>query len=128
MLDVVQGRSGGPRGWPTATAHGGRASPPRRSTRSVATPLPEQPTLQCGARARPVNVVRLALAVVDDVRRVQQAETGIEAAPATRSTGSAVSCAALTTKARARLEAGLVAGDPDGEVTIAWTIAQRVMA
>ena len=34
----------------------------------------------------------------------------------------------LSTKARARLEAGLVAGDPDGEVTIAWTIAQQVMA
>jgi len=34
----------------------------------------------------------------------------------------------LSAKARARLEAGLVAGDPDGEVTIAWVIAQRVMA
>ena len=34
----------------------------------------------------------------------------------------------LSTKARARLETGLVAGDPDGEVTIAWTIAQQVMA
>ena len=25
------------------------------------------------------------------------------------------------------MEAGLIAGDPDGEVTIAWTIAQHVM-
>jgi hypothetical protein len=30
-------------------------------------------------------------------------------------------------KARARLEAGLIAGDPDGEVTIAWVTAQQVM-
>jgi len=34
----------------------------------------------------------------------------------------------LSVKARARLETGLVAGDPGGEVTIAWTIAQQVMA
>jgi hypothetical protein len=34
----------------------------------------------------------------------------------------------LSIKARARLEAGLVAGDPDGEVGIAWTIAQQVMS
>jgi transposase len=33
----------------------------------------------------------------------------------------------LSTKVRARLEAGLIAGDPDGEVTIAWTIAQQIM-
>jgi transposase len=33
----------------------------------------------------------------------------------------------LSTKAQARLEAELIAGDPDGEVTIAWTIAQHVM-
>jgi transposase len=30
-------------------------------------------------------------------------------------------------KAWARLEAGLVAGDPDGELALAWTIAQRIM-
>lgn len=34
----------------------------------------------------------------------------------------------LSIKARTRLEAGLVAGDPDGEVSIAWTIAQQVMS
>ena len=33
----------------------------------------------------------------------------------------------LSTKARARLEAGLIAGDPDGEVTLAWTVAQDLM-
>jgi hypothetical protein len=30
-------------------------------------------------------------------------------------------------KAQARLDAGLIAGDPDGEVTIAWVTAQHVM-
>jgi transposase len=34
----------------------------------------------------------------------------------------------LSTKAWARLEAGLIAGDPDGEVALAWAIIQRVMA
>ena len=56
---------------------------------------------------------------------------GTAAAPATRCMASAGCCAAASTtcrsKARARLEAGLIAGDPDGEVTIAWTIAQQVM-
>jgi transposase len=33
----------------------------------------------------------------------------------------------LSTKARARLEAGLIAGDPTGETTIAWTVAQDLM-
>jgi transposase len=34
----------------------------------------------------------------------------------------------LSIKARARLEAGLVAGDPTGEVALAWTVAQDLMA
>lgn len=34
----------------------------------------------------------------------------------------------LSLKARARLEAGLIAGNPDGEVAIAWTSAPQVMA
>ena len=29
--------------------------------------------------------------------------------------------------ARARLQAGLVSGDPDGEVTLAWTVVQDLM-
>src|SRR3954451_14453502 len=33
----------------------------------------------------------------------------------------------LSTKARARLQTGLIAGDPDGEVTLAWTVAQDLM-
>jgi transposase len=81
----------------------------------------------------PFHVVRLALAAVDDVRRrVQQAQTGHRGR-----TGDPLygirrvlrrRADHLSAKARARLEAGLVAGDPDGEVTIAWVIAQRVMA
>ena len=34
----------------------------------------------------------------------------------------------LSTTARARLQAGLVTGDPDGEVTLAWTLAQVLMS
>ena len=81
----------------------------------------------------PFHVVRLALAAVDDVRRrVQQAQTGHRGR-----TGDPLygirrvlrrRADHLSAKARARLEAGLVAGDPDGGVTIAWVIAQRVMA
>jgi Transposase len=33
----------------------------------------------------------------------------------------------LSAKARDRLEAGLIAGDPDGGTTLAWTIAQQLM-
>jgi transposase len=34
----------------------------------------------------------------------------------------------LSVKATARLRTGLIAGDPDGEVTLAWTVAQDLMA
>jgi transposase len=34
----------------------------------------------------------------------------------------------LSTKARGRLDAGLIAGDPTGETTLAWTVAQDLMA
>jgi hypothetical protein len=33
----------------------------------------------------------------------------------------------LSTTARARLQAGLIAGDPDGEATLARTVAQDLM-
>ncbi|HEX2297203.1 MAG TPA: transposase [Pseudonocardiaceae bacterium] len=33
----------------------------------------------------------------------------------------------LSVKARARLETGLIAGDPNGETTLAWTAAQGLM-
>ena len=34
----------------------------------------------------------------------------------------------LSDHARGRLQAGLIAGDPDGEVTLAWTVAQDLMS
>ncbi len=34
----------------------------------------------------------------------------------------------LSTKARARLQAGLIAGDPTGEVALVWAVAQDLMA
>jgi hypothetical protein len=37
-------------------------------------------------------------------------------------------CDRLSTTARARLQAGLVAGDPTGEFALAWTVAQDLMA
>lgn len=81
----------------------------------------------------PFHVVRLALAALDDVRRrVQQAQTGHRGRTGDPLYGIRRILRRrvdhLSTKARARLEAGLVAGDPDGEVSIAWTIAQQVMA
>jgi len=81
----------------------------------------------------PFHVVRLALAAVDDVRRrVQQAQTGHRGRTGDPLYGIRRVLRRrvdhLSVKARARLETGLVAGDPDGEVTIAWTIAQQVMA
>ena len=54
----------------------------------------------------PFHVVKLGLACVDDVRRRRDR---------------------LSVKARARLEAGLIAGNPDGEVVLAWTVAQDLM-
>ena len=81
----------------------------------------------------PFHVVRLALAAVDDVRRrVQQAQTGHRGRAGDPLYGIRRVLRRrvdhLSIKARTRLEAGLVAGDPDGEVSIAWTIAQQVMS
>jgi transposase len=79
----------------------------------------------------PFHVVRLGLAAVDDVRRRVQHDTtghrgrsrdplfGIRRVLRRRDR--------LSMKARARLQAGLIAGDPDGKVTLAWTVAQDLM-
>jgi transposase len=80
----------------------------------------------------PFHVVRLALAALDDVRRrVQQAQTGHRGRTGDPLYGIRRVLRRredhLSMKARARLEAGLIAGDPDGEVTIAWVTAQQVM-
>jgi transposase len=81
----------------------------------------------------PFHVVKLGLSGVDDVRRRVQQETlghrgrardplyGIRRLLRRRRDR-------LGPKAWARLQAGLIAGDPDGEVTLAWTVAQDLMA
>jgi transposase len=80
----------------------------------------------------PFHVVRLAIAAVDDVRRrVQQAQTGHRGRTGDPLYGIRRVLHRrrdrLSINARARLHAGLVAGDPDGEVTLAWTVAQDLM-
>ena len=135
LLDVVEGRSG------TALADwlGERDADWRAAVttasldpfRGYATALTSQ--LPSAVRVLdPFHVVRLGLAAVDDVRRRVQQDTcghrgrrrdplfGIRRVLRRRRDR-------LSTKARARLEAGLVAGDPDGEVALAWTVAQDLM-
>ena len=81
----------------------------------------------------PFHVVRLGLSCVDDVRRrVQQAQTGHRGRTGDPLYGIRRVLPRrtdhLSTQARARLQTGLIAGDPDGEVTLAWTVAQDLMA
>jgi transposase len=136
LLDVVEGRSGTVlAAWLADRDQAWRAGITTASLdpfRGYATALGSQ--LPGAVRVLdPFHVVRLALAAVDDVRRrVQQAQTGHRGR-----TGDPLygirrvlrrRVDRLSVKARARLETGLVAGDPGGEVTIAWTIAQQVMA
>jgi transposase len=136
LLDVVEGRSGTVLAqWLADRDSAWRAGITTASLdpfRGYATALSSQ--LPDAVRVLdPFHVVRLALAVVDDVRRrVQQTQTGHRGR-----TGDPLygirrvlrrRADHLSTTAQARLDAGLVAGDPDGEVTIAWVIAQHVMA
>ena len=81
----------------------------------------------------PFHVVKLGLDRVDEVRRRVQQDTlghrgrardplyGIRRLLRRRRDR-------LGPKAWARLQAGLIAGDPTGEVTLAWTVAQDLMA
>jgi transposase len=136
LLDVVEGRSGTVlAAWLADRDPAWRTGITTASLdpfRGYATAL----SIQLPSAVRvldPFHVVRLALAAVDDVRRrVQQAQAGHRGR-----TGDPLygirrvlrrRADHLSTKARARLETGLIAGDPDGEVTIAWIIAQHVMA
>ena len=135
LLDVVEGRSGSVlAAWLADRDSAWRAGVSTASLdpfRGYATALTSQ--LPDAVRVLdPFHVVRLALAALDDVRRrVQHTQTGHRGR-----TGDPLygirrvlrrRADHLSTKARARLETGLIAGDPDGEVTIAWTIAQHVM-
>jgi transposase len=136
LLDVVEGRSGTVLAtWLAEREQAWRAGIITASLdpfRGYATALSAQ--LSGAVRVLdPFHVVRLALAAVDDVRRrVQQAQTGHRGR-----TGEPLygirrvlrrRADHLSAAAWARLEAGLVSGDPDGEVTISWTVAQQVMA
>jgi transposase len=135
LLDVVEGRSGTVLAdWLTGRDPGWRAAVTTASLdpfRGYATALTSQ--LPDAVRVLdPFHVVRLGLAAVDDVRRRVQHDTtghrgrskdplyGIRRVLRRR-------LDRLSTKARARLQAGLIAGDPDGEVTLAWTVAQDLM-
>jgi transposase len=135
LLDVVEGRSGAVLAdWLAEQEPTWRAAVTTASLdpfRGYATALTAQ--LPDAVRVLdPFHVVRLGLACVDDVRRRVQQHTlghrgrardplyGIRRLLRRRRDR-------LSVKARGRLQAGLIAGDPDGEVTLAWTIAQDLM-
>ncbi len=135
LLDVVEGRSGtvladwlanqSPT-WCTAVVTAS-LDPFRGYATALSTQLPDAVRV-----LDPFHVVRLGLAAVDDVRRRVQQDTlghrgrsrdplyGIRRILRRRRDH-------LGVKATARLQTGLIAGDPDGEVTLAWTIAQDLM-
>lgn len=80
----------------------------------------------------PFHVVRLGLSCLDEVRRRVQQETtghrGRRGDPLYRARRRLRRRSdRLSDYARARLIAELTAGDPDGEVTLAWAIAQDLM-
>ena len=135
LLDVVEGRSGSVLAdWLADQTPAWRAAVATASLdpfRGYATAL----TTQLPGAVRvldPFHVVRLGLACLDDVRRRVQQDTrghrgrsrdplyGIRRILRRRRDH-------LSIKATARLQAGLIAGDPDGEVTLAWTVAQDLM-
>ena len=136
LLDVVDGRSGTVLGgWLAERDPAWRAAvrtasldPFRGYATALATHLPHAERV-----LDPFHVVRLGLACVDDVRRrVQQEQTGHRGRTADPLYGIRRVLRRrrdrLSIKARGRLEAGLIAGDPHGETTLAWTVAQDPMA
>jgi transposase len=136
LLDIKEGRSGTVLAdWLAARTPQWRARIATASLdpfRGYATALATQ--LPAAIRVLdPFHVVKLGLSCLDDVRRrVQQDSTGHRGR-----TGDPLygirrvlrrRADRLSTKARGRLEAGLIAGDPTGETTLAWTVAQDLMA
>jgi transposase len=136
LLDVVEGRSATVLGaWLAASDTAWRArintaslDPFRGYATALRTQLPNATRV-----LDPFHVVKLGLSCVDDVRRRVQHDTtghrgrtgdplfGIRRVLRRRRDR-------LSTKARARLETGLIAGDLTGETTLAWTVAQDLMA
>jgi transposase len=136
LLDVVEGRSGtvlaGWLGecaeqWKTRVATAS-LDPFRGYATALSTQLPDAVRV-----LDPFHVVKLGLTAVDEVRRrVQQDTLGHRG----RARDPLYDIRRLLRRRRdrlgpkawARLQAGLLAGDPTGEVTLAWTVAQDLMA
>jgi transposase len=136
LLDVVEGRSGTvladwladrTDNWKAAVATAS-LNPFRGYATALTRQLPDAVWV-----LDPFHVVRLGLDCVDEVRRrVQRDSLGHRGRardplydirrPLRRRRDR------LSLKARARLQAGLIAADPTGEVTLAWTVAQDLMA
>lgn len=136
LLDVVEGRSGTVLAeWLAEQTDDWRAAVATASLdpfRGYAAALTSQ--LSDAVRVLdPFHVVKLGLDCVDQVRRRVQQDTlghrgrardplyGIRRLLRRRRDR-------LGPKAWARLQAGLLAGDPAGELTLAWTVAQDLMA
>jgi transposase len=135
LLDVVQGRSGIVlSGWLARRDEPWRRAvttasldPFRGYATALRTHLPDAVRV-----LDPFHVVRLAIAGVDDVRRrVQQEQTGHRGRSGDPLYGLRRVLRRrhdrLSPHAWRRLEAGLEAGDPHGEVALAWDTAQKVM-
>lgn len=135
LLDVTKGRSGTVLGqWLEARDDIWRAQIRTASLdpfRGYATAL----TTHLPAAVRvldPFHLVKLALLAVDQVRRrIQQDTTGHRGLA-----GDPLYRARLilrrrhdrlTTRQAARLQAALLAGDPNDEISVAWLVAQRLM-
>jgi transposase len=135
LLDLVEGRSGTVlAGWlarrdPSWRAAVATASldPFRGYATALRTHLPDAVRV-----LDPFHVTRLALSCVDDVRRRVQQETtghrGLSGDPLYRLRRVLRRRHdRLSPPAWQRLHAGLAAGDPHGQVALAWDIAQKVM-
>jgi transposase len=136
LLDIAEGRSGSVLAdWLAAREPQWRTriitaslDPFRGYATALATQLPHATRV-----LDPFHVVKLGLSCLDEVRRrVQQDTTGHRGRTGDPLYGIRRVLRRrrdrLSTKARARLEAGLIAGDPTGETTLAWTVAQDLIS
>jgi transposase len=136
LLEVVEGRSGTVLAqWLAERSEQWKAGvrtasldPFRGYATALSTQLPDAVRV-----LDPFHVVRLGLACLDEVRRrVQQDTLGHRG----RARDPLYNIRRLLRRRRdrlgpkawARLQAGLLAGDSTGEVTLAWTVAQDLMA